>query len=215
MRRRTLVLVSAVVVSLLGGAVAGAQEATPEPPRQLIIPAANQCTVTPRDIAFFEQFAVEAMTGTPVAPPMAATPVDPETFVMPEGEPPDRATQREVLDTIRKVAACLNAGNTLAFYALYTDDFFFGVAAIEGPLTEEDLAALAAEPTPLPAGGQAAIIAIHEVRVLPDGRVAALVDLLHPFADPPGPTRILFLLEEQPDGRWLIDEEIVIGAVEG
>jgi hypothetical protein len=203
---------SALLATLLGGAVAAAQDATPAP--QPIVPAANQCTVTPRELAFFEQFLTEVVTGTPAAAGMAATPVDPATFEMPEGEPPDRATRRGVLDTIRQYAACINAGNVLAFYALYTDDFFFAVAAVEGPLTPDDLAAFAAEPTPLPTGGQAAILAIHEVRVLPDGRVAVLVDLFHPLADPIGPTRVLFLLAEQ-DGRWLIDEEIVLGPTEG
>jgi hypothetical protein len=65
---------------------------------------------------------------------------------------------------------------------------------------------------PLPADQRTLIYGIDDVRVLPDGRVAALVigdDLSKP--NPPGPALIYFV---EVDGRWLGDgfvstEEIV------
>jgi hypothetical protein len=205
MRPRTLLLVGATVATLLGGAVAAAQY------RQPVIPAANQCTVTPRDIAFFRQF-----VGTPAASPAAATPeatpADAATFQMPEGGPVDRAMRQGVLDTIRQVAACINAGNYLALYALYTDAEI-AREAMTDPLSDEDVESFAQTPVPLEGEGRAAILAVDELRLLPDGRVAALVDYYDPFQEPPGPARYFFILVNQ-NGRWLIDEEIALGPIE-
>jgi hypothetical protein len=210
-RRPWILVVLVAVAALLGGGAAAAQDATP------IVPAPNQCTVTPREITFFEQF-----VGTPTAgqatPADQATPAGaatPEAALaqLREGEPADRATRVGVLDTVRQVAACLNAGNFLAFSALFTDDYWRREAATEGPLAEEDLASFAATPEPLPAGGQAAILAVLDVRVLPGGRAAVLVDYFDPFEEPPGPARFLFILVEQ-DGRWLIDEEVQFGPID-
>ena len=208
--RRPSILAACVAAaaSLLGGALAAAQDATPAV--QPIVPAPNQCTVAPRDIAFFEQF-----VGTPAAasPAAAGTPVDAATFRMPEGEPAARAMRVGVLDTVRQVAACLNAGNFLALAALFTDDFWRRTAETEGPLAAEDLASFATTPEPQPAGSQAAILAILDVRALPDGRAAVLVDYFDPFEEPPGPARFLLIMVEQ-DGRWLIDEEVVLGPID-
>jgi hypothetical protein len=104
--------------------------------------------------------------------PAEAT-LDPATFQMPEGEPTERARRAGVLDTVRQLLACLNVGNFLAFSALYTDE----LVVAQGPRTADDLAFLAAEPVPQPAGNQAALLAIVDVRALPDGRVAGLFDV--------------------------------------
>lgn len=213
--RRSSVFVMGVVAaaSLLVGTLAAAAQGTPDagPAVQPIIPAPNQCRVEPRDIAFFQQFV--ATPGAMSSPAAEGAPADMAAFQMPEGEPADRATRAAVLDTIRQAAACINAGNILALSALYTDDFFLREAATEGPPSEEDLAFFAAEPEALPAGGQVAILAVLDIRVLPDGRAAALIDYFDPFGEPPGPARNLFMLVEQ-DGRWLIDEEIELGPID-
>lgn len=220
MRRSSVFVVGVVAAaSLLVGTLAAGAQGTPDaaPAVQPIVPAPNQCRVEPRDIAFFQQFvATPDAMGSPagVASPAAeGTPADMAAFQMPEGEPADRATRAAVLDTVRQAAACINAGNFLALFALYTDDYFHRTAEAEGPLTEEDFAFFAAEPEPLPAGGQVAILGVLDIRVLPDGRVAVLVDYLDPFEGTPFPARILFILVEQ-DGRWLIDEEIELGPIE-
>ena len=213
MRRPSIfVACLAAVASLLVGSLAAAQDATPT--TEPIVPAANQCTVEPRPIEFFQQFVgTPAAEATPAeATPAAATP-ETASLQMPEGEPADRETRAAVLDTVRQLAACLNAGNFLAFGALYTDEYFQRIVETEGPLPEEDFAFLTAEPEPLPAENQAGILAIVDVRLLPDGRVAGLFDLQDPLAEPPGPARFLYIFVEQ-DGRWLIDEQTMLGPIE-
>jgi hypothetical protein len=205
--RRPAILAACLstAASLLSGALAVTLAA---PNAQPIVPAPNQCTIAPRDVAFFAQF-----VGTPAASPVAEATPDAASFRMPDGEAADRAIRIAVLDTIRQRAACFNAGNYLALASLYTDDYFRRTAESEGPLTEEDLAFLASTPEPLPAGGQAAILAILDVRVLPDGRAAVLIDVFDPIEEPPGPARVLIILVEQ-DGRWLIDDLIELGSID-
>jgi hypothetical protein len=48
-----------------------------------------------------------------------------------------------------------------------------------------------------------------DVRTLADGLVAALIDVQDPFGEPPGPTRFSWELVQE-DGRWLIDEQIML-----
>ncbi len=206
MRRSSLVVAFvAALLGALGGTLVGtAQEATPAgQAAQPIVPAPNQCTVAPRDIAFYEQLAGTPGAATPAtAFPAAATPLG----VGLEGEPADRATRGAVLDTVRQVLACINAGNTLALQALLTDAYVTSEWAASGGLTAEDLAGLAAEPVPLD-GDRAALLAILDVRVLADGRVTVLVDVFDPTASPPSPVRYLYTMVEQ-DGRFLIDEAV-------
>jgi hypothetical protein len=197
--RRSWTIAALVAVAVALGATAAAAQNQP------IVPAANQCRVEPRPIDFFRQF-----VGTPTAD--EASPV-PAAFQMPEGEPADRATRSGVLDTVRQVGACINAGNYLALYALFTDDYFTRAVEAEGPLSEDELTFFSATPEPMPAGSQAALLAILDVRVLPDGRAAVLIDVFTPFQDPPGPVRVLYVMVEQ-DGRWLIDEEILVGPID-
>ena len=69
---------------------------------------------------------------------------------------------------------------------------------------------LAATPTALPEEARVSLLAVEDVRLLPDGRVAGLFQVYDPFADEPGPARFYWVFEEV-DGRWLIDEEIMLG----
>lgn len=204
MRRSSIVVVIAfAVIGVLGGvAPVFAQEASPaaEP---IIVPAPNQCTVEPRDIAFYDQFVgTPSAATTMTASPVGAAPIGAGI----EGEPADRATRAAVLDTVRQVLACINAGNILARHALFTDAYLTNAIASSPGMTAEDLATLAAEPVPLE-GDQAALLAILDVRTLADGRVAVLIDILDPSSSPPSPLRLLFTMVEQ-DGRYLIDAEV-------
>lgn len=209
-----MVALLAALVGVLGGTFVGsAQEATPAgQAAQPIVPAPNQCTVTPREIAFFQAIAGTPDAASPVAaPPVAATPV-----AGPEGEEADRDVRIGVLDTVRQNLACINAGNVLARLALYTDAAVAAlVASGGGPMGDELtpvdgdldalLAILGAEPTQLE-GDKAALLAILDVRIQADGRVAVLVDIFDPVATTPGPIRVLYTMVEQ-NGRYLIDAE--------
>lgn len=203
MRRSSIIVVLAfALIGVLGGvAPVSAQEASPaaEP---IIVPAPNQCTVAPREIAFFEQLSATPSAAMPeTASPVAALPVGADL----EGEPADRDIRAAVLDTVRQVLACVNAGNFLALQALFTDAYIANDVATFGPMTAEDLEFIAAEPVPIE-GDRAALLAILDVRVLADGRVAVLVDVFDPHESPPGPVRYLYTMVEQ-DGRYVIDEE--------
>jgi hypothetical protein len=191
---------------------AHAQEASPA--AGLGAPDPSECTVEPRPAAFFEQF-----IGTPTAAQQeamagmeAATP-DP-AFQMPEGEPADEATVAGVLETVWQLGACINAGDFLGRYAaLFTEDYFQREFERFGPIPEEQFASMAASPVALPPEFQVALLAVVEVRMLPDGRVAGLFDVQDPFAGPSGPSRFYWEFVQE-DGRWLIDEQVMLGPVE-
>ncbi len=211
-------LVSLIVVMLLGMTVlgpvtvVGAQEASSTAGFGAPDPA--ECTVEPRPMTFFEQF-----IGTPTAEQEAAMAAMEEAtpgpaFQMPEGEPADEATVAAVLETLTQLGACINAGDFWGRYAaVFTEDYFRREFERFGPIPEEERAFMAATPEPLPAGSRVELLAIVDVRLLPDGRVAGLFDVQDPFAEPPGPSRFYWEFVEE-DGRWLIDEQIMLGPVE-
>ena len=210
-------LVSVMVVLLLRVpvlspvAVVGAQEASPA--ARLGAPDPSECTVEPRPVTYFEQF-----TGTPTAAQQEAmarmqeaTP-DP-AFQMPEGEPADETTVAAVLETVWQLGACINAGDFFGRYAaLFTDEYLQREFERFGPIPEEEVASIAASPVPLPAEFQVSLLAIVDVRMLPDGRVAGLFDIQDPFAGGTGPSRFYWEFVQE-DGRWLIDEQIMLGPV--
>jgi hypothetical protein len=218
MMHRFRLLVSLMIVMLLGVtvlspvALAGAQEASPT--AGFGAPDPSECTVEPRPMAFFEQ-----LFGTPTAEQEAAMAAMEEAtpgpaFQMPEGEPADDATVAAVLETLWQLGACINAGDFYGGYAaLFTDEYFQREVERYGPLPEEEVAAIAASPQPLPADNQVALLAVVDVRMLSDGRVAGLFDVEDPFAESPGPSRFYWEFVQE-DGRWLIDEQIMLGPVE-
>ena len=211
--RKPLFGISVTIFALLGAAWPGAarsQEATPAAWLGTPLPAAD-CTVEPRPAEFIEQF----IGGTPTDSQIAAMQGTPDiaAFTMPEGEPADAATVAGVLETVRQLGACINAGDFyLRYAALFTEDYFRREFAQYGPLPEEDRAALQASPQPLPADNQVALLAVVAVRELADGRVGGLFDVQDPFAEQPGPARFYWEFVEE-DGRWLIDEQFMLGPV--
>lgn len=202
------VIIVLVALFAAKGAPVAAQDATP--PVLPVTPEAAACTVEPRSISYFEQF-----VGTPTAE--QATPVTVATpaagFIMPAGEVADQETVDAVTATIVELGACLNAGDFLRYGALFTDDYFQRAFAEFGPIPEEELAFLAASPEAVPAENRAAILAVLDVRLLADGRVAGLFDVYDPFEQPPGPARFYWEFVEQ-DGRWLIDEQVMLGSID-
>jgi hypothetical protein len=200
------------LTALMSITAVSAQEASPA--AGFAAPDPSECTVEPRPTSFFEQF-----IGTPTAAQesamaamMEATP-DPD-FRMPEGDPADEATVNAVLETVQQLGACINAGDFWGrFAAVFTEDYFRREFETFGPIPESERAFMAATPEPLPAEARVALLAVVDVRTLPDGRVAALIDVQDPFAEPPGPSRFYWEFVQE-DGRWLIDEQIMLGPIE-
>ena len=215
MHRSGLTVVAVVLLgmtALMPISAAHAQEASPA--AGLGAPDASECTVEPRPATFFEQF-----IGTPTAAQqeamagMAAATPDP-AFQMPQGDPADEATVSGVLETVWQLGACINAGDFWGRYAaLFTEDYFRRELERFGPIPEEELASITASPVAMPADFQVALLAVVDVRMLPDGRVAGLFDVQDPFANPPGPSRFYWEFVQE-EGRWLIDEQIMLGPVQ-
>ncbi|MBA3449759.1 MAG: hypothetical protein H0T18_00950 [Chloroflexia bacterium] len=201
----TLRIVALAALALLVPVSVAAQDASPA--AGLGEPDPAECTVERRPMSFFEQF-----VGTPTAEQAAMPEATPDAgFRIPDGVPADEATVAAVLGTVRQFGACINAGDFLGGYgAVLTEDFIRRDFESSGPLPEAELTLT---PAPLPAGMRVALLAVVDVRVLPDGRVAGLFDLVDPFAEPPGPSRFYWEFVEE-DGRWLIDEQIMLGPIE-
>ena len=172
-----------------------------------VTPDPAECRVEPRTID-----ELHAQLGTPVpAPPEApqsmSTPVGGPTAVsLPEGEPADTATVAAITATAVEAYACFNAGDYLRAFALYSDGALLRFAE-QAPFTEDIAAFFLATPQAFPEEFRSSVLAVREARVLPDGRVGALVDTDDPTSPPEG-TDVDFVIFVEQGGRYLIDEEI-------
>lgn len=172
---------------------AAAQEASPA--AELGPPRAAECQVTPRSDA-----EIAALAGTPAAGDATAATAAPMT--LPDGDPVDTATRDEITRTLREVIACAQANDLPRLLALYSDEAVRQVV-------------LAAEPVPIipgqpntsdgtlpatPSADADLTPVVQEARLLPDGRIAALVTSVAPGS------RVEVVLFVQTAHRWLIDE---------
>jgi hypothetical protein len=188
------VIVALIVLTMLGGidrfgsTGASAQE-SPDP---------SECQIEPRDDA-----RIAALLATPVAPAAspAATPATPlPADALPAGEPAGPDAPFGINETMREFVACVNAGDTRRVLALLSDDVSREtVAALLGDATESG-ALPPGTPAPLSADEQLLFFSIRDPRVLEDGRVGAIV------SDDTRPDFAFFIIFEEQDGRWLIDE---------
>lgn len=202
MKRLALLLVAVAAFTI--PVVARAQNATPvaSPVGSPFAPAPEECTVEPLTIDRLTQ-----LMGTPVAGVAtdASAEASPTPFVMPEGQEADEATVAAITAAAREYIACLNAGDYARALALYSDRGLrdlFAEAIANGATAQQILDSLGTA-QPLPQDQQNLLYGVDDVRVLPDGRIAALIigdNLAEP--GPPGPALIYYV---QVDGRWLID----------
>ena len=201
------VFVLAALMDPAGGRSVTAREAGPTPAPALVDPV--PCQVEPRPVGEIVALAGTAVAVLPTAPGTAAGSIaTPPPARFPAGEPADPETAAGVTATVFEVFACLEAGEFARAYALCSDEF---VRREVGPLTEEDLAFLEGVGFPNAAERTPPALAVHEIRVLPDGRAAALVVVEAPEA--PGPRRVGYILAWGGE-RWLIDETITDVLVE-
>ena len=190
-RRRVAVAVLSLLLPMV--AIDGATAQTATPAAYPVAPDPSECVVPPTPIE-----EIVAVLGTPVATAIGS----PAPFVPPSGEPADAETSAEVVATVRQVFACANAGDLLRVASLYTDDF---VRNFFGGVPPEDLAEfLAVPPQPLPEDQKRVIVRFGEVQLLPDGRAGVLIVLDEP--DDPRTEEPDFVVLEQVEGRWLVDE---------
>ena len=180
-----------------------AQEASPAA-------GAAECTTEPRDVEELVGFYFDPQ-GTPLATPAAPT-VDTEAE-LPQGEAVDPAVEAELTATLAELIACFDAGQYARAFALMTDD----LARQTGPdvnnpdedTPEEVRALLEAQLAGTPVvdepgmdeGAATDVGQGRDIRVLEGGRVGGVWTIEGDAA---------FVVFEEQDGRWLIDELIDI-----
>jgi plastocyanin len=171
-----------------------AQDATPSTGE--VIDAA-ECQVEPRSTEELQQLVGTASEGT------EATPGATQAGSM-EGEDADEATVQAVTQTYRELVACLNAGQFLRVYALYTDDYLRRTLADSGIDMEQF------EATPAPDQRETtALVGVSDVRQLAGGQVTARVETT---SSPEGVATVIQSVLEPVENRLLIADEAVVDA---
>jgi hypothetical protein len=117
-----------------------------------------------------------------------------------EGTPASAQTVAAVTLVAREVIAAFNAGAPLRAFVHFSDDHF----RRQGPLTPEELEVLKAPVRPLPPQEQETVVAVRDVRLLPDGRVSAILVSHYPTV---GETSKVLVFARTGD-RWQIDAVI-------
>ena len=171
-----------------------AQDATPAP-SEVIDPA--ECQVEPRSMEELQQLVGTASEGA------EATPGAAQAGSM-QGEDADEATVQAVNQTYREVVACLNAGEFLRVYALYTDDYLRRTLADSGI----DLEQIQATPAP-DRQETTALVGVSDVRQLAGGQVTARVETT---SSPEGVATVIQSVLEPVEDRLLIADETVVDA---
>jgi hypothetical protein len=163
--------------------------------------AASCANVEPRDEAFFQGLAAtpaaQMQSGTAEAGAANATPA---SFTMPKGEPADKGVVAEVATFFQQLVSCLNAGDYLRVYALYSDDY------LVRNLTQEAIASLTATPAPNEESMQTRFGSVLDARFLEGGRVATLITTSNPQYG----ELILFAILRPNGDQWQIDEEQIV-----
>ena len=171
-----------------------AQDATPAA-GEVIDPA--ECQVEPRTTEEIQQLVGAAGEGT------EATPGAAEAGSM-QGEEADEATVQAVTQTYRELVACLNAGEFLRVYALYTDDY------LRRTLTDRGIDPEQLQATPAPDQQEmAALAGVSDVRQLAGGQVTARVETI---SVPDGVSTVIQSVLEPVEDRLLIADEAVVDA---
>ncbi len=171
-----------------------AQDATPAA-GEVIDPA--ECQVEPRTTEEIQQLVGAAGEGT------EATPGAAEAGSM-QGEEADEATVQAVTQTYRELVACLNAGEFLRVYALYTDDY------LRRTLTDRGIDPEQLQSTPAPDQQEAtALVSVSDVRQVAGGQVTARVETT---SSPEGAATVIQSVLEPVEDRLLIADETVVDA---
>ena len=202
MRRLSMLsAIPAVALIFAGSMGAAAQDTSGERTNQL---SPDLCVVEPRAaddlIAAF---------GLDAASVDEAPQFEPAEIMVPLGDPAAADIIAGVTDTTEQFFACTNAGDVPRLSALLTDAGIYRFYGF-GPREESTDAQLRAwaggETTPREEGDYARLIAVTDVSVLPDGRVAAFVVINEPLLPPRGPETLLFVYALSDDGTWLIED---------
>lgn len=193
MKARCLTLVGAAAIGVGLWLPATAQEGTPAAE-----PAAACDAVEPRDAEYFAELALSRdATGEQSQQGAEASPVSAQ---LPEGEAADEATTADVTALYETLIDCLNRGDYLRAYALYSDAYLLT------NLSGEALSQLEATPEPIEESTQTEFGGVLEARVLDDGAIAALVTTSNPIT---GEVLIKSTMTREEEGLRIADEVII------
>jgi hypothetical protein len=159
----------------------------------------EECTTEPRPASFLADL---------IATPAAVEPMTTATAI-PEGTEPDEQTRQEITAVIRQLVACTNTGDLLRPLTLYGDDYLRRVLNAQGQLTTEaaaELIAPLATPIAVSESSYTRLVEIRDMRVLADGRVAAVV-ISVPFGGGTTLDTDLLIFARTDDG-WIIDDAV-------
>lgn len=201
MPRRLTIPVCAAAIALLLAPNVQAQESTPVQGEA----AASICQeVEPRTADFFSRLdatpAAEQEQTESQGTPAAGT----DALASIAGERVDEATMQAIADHYGHLMACINDGDYLRAYALYSDDY------LVRNLSAETIEQLEATPVPVEESTRSAFRQVIDARRQDDGRLAALVAVTNPQS---GDIIIRAILVQNGDGL-LIDDESVVEAVD-
>jgi hypothetical protein len=217
MKRFLVVLVAFSALILVGGPVIAQDElpaATP-PPDGLIVPDPSDCQVAPRPMSDFEVLVATppAMSQEEAAALFSSPGEEPVSLTLPDGEPADPETVAAATAVLHEALACLNANAPLQFLAMFSDQMLEAFFTLD-PLSAEALPFLAATPEASPPELWLGYLDVHDVRVLPDGRVSVLSEDYDP-TEPPFGMGTDFAILVQVDDRWVVDTLIEHVVIEG
>jgi hypothetical protein len=187
----------ALLAVVLAQSALPARVAAQTPPGEVVPP--GECTTAPRPVTFLAD-----LIATPAAAVLMTT-----ATAIPEGTEPDEQTRQEITAVIRQLIACTNTGDILRPLALYDDDYLRRVLNAQGQLTNEaalELVAPFATPIPIAEALYTRLVEIREMRLLGDGRVAALV-ISVPFGGGDDLDTDLLFFARTADG-WIIDDAV-------
>jgi hypothetical protein len=157
-----------------------------------VVPDPAECVVEPRTADEIRDLA--ASQAAPDARPDAASPVARPTT--PTSRPANPQTVAGIVATVRQFIACVNAGDELRGYALYTDEFVRTAVFVDASLDQPAV--------PEPPERRVTLLDVVYVREYPDGRVGAVVVIDDPLA--PSPAEPYFFVFAKGGDRWLFDE---------
>lgn len=164
----------------------------------------EECQIEPRSSE--DVFALLGLEEAGEASPAPRTPVPAPPWTTADAE-----TAAAVEATAREWLACINADDNPRIAALMTDAaltrFFATLGAIDAEAVEQARANFAGTPTPRAEEDLARLLAVSDVSLLEDGRVAALALVGEPALPPSGRETLLLIFVPTGD-RLLIDDVV-------
>jgi hypothetical protein len=193
-------LIVLILLLMTAGPVT-AQTPTPAPGGEEFpyVPDAALCTIEPidREVLLDLWFPPE---GTPV--PAGVIEISDERVTLPIGPAASAATVDGVTETLHGFYNCVAAADFTRYLTYFTDDMIQRFGPDPFPSRAACIGYLDAYPDPTPSVDPTRIWDITNVMAIGEGRAAAFV------ADSgrAGFFTTYVIFEQQPDGRWLVDE---------